>query len=590
MGETGAGLFPDPGNRTAFMETLRELVDDYYDWHESCAGAAGPPSAPTGRPASAGVTGPPAADTDGSGPGLGAVRGLIRELSGCLARESTPWPSPLYLAHMTPDTPIAASLAYLCAMLYNPNNVTSEASPVTTRLEHEVGDDLCRLVGYHPGSGWAHLSSGGHAANYEAIWIARNLRSLPLAAAEDPGSRDLVAGVPRASLVNLPVGRTLDLVDALAARGALARVGRLAGEIRCRGVRGGGRLLFARSAHYAWDKCADLLGFGPGDIEALGLDQYHRIDLPALRRRVCDLLERGRPIVAVVATLGSTGEGSVDDLRGIMRLRDSCEQRYGASFYVHVDAAFGGYCRAICLAGDGSTLPYDDVAAADLPGRLKPEVYEALRALPLADSVTVDPHKGGHVPYPAGGLVLRDRRAAAVVASRAAYFAHGEGDRPAFGPYTLEGARPGAAAAAVWAAHRTIGLHAGGYGRLLRGCIATAQRLHRSFRTAGPSGADGRAPRLLSSYDPDLNILNLSVHQPGGRAGGDAVNRLLGRLRADAAAAPMTNLWVSGNTLGGRGGPDGVEQVLRLCVMKELDPAVTDSVCRALRTAAARGR
>ncbi|GAA3508281.1 glutamate/tyrosine decarboxylase-like PLP-dependent enzyme [Streptosporangium album] len=568
-GAPGAGLFPGPGNRAAFMEMLRELVGDYYDWHGSCVDAAGPP-----------------ADVGDSGPGIGEVRSLIRELSGRLARESTPWPSPLYLAHMTPDTPIAVSLAYLCAMLYNPNNVTSEASPVTTRLEHEVGDDLCRLVGYHPDRGWAHLSSGGHAANYEAIWIARNLRSLPAAVADDPRTRDLVAGIPPARLVNLPVDGVLDLVDALTGRGVPARVGRLSGETRRRGTQGAGKLLLAANAHYAWDKCADLLGFDPGDVEVVGLDRDHRIDLPALRRRVCDLLERGRPIVAVVATLGSTGEGSVDDLRGVVRLRDWCERRYGASFYLHVDAAFGGYCRAVCLDGDGAMLPYEDVAAASSSARVKPEVYEAFRALPLADSVTVDPHKGGHVPYPAGGLVLRDRRAAAVIAGRSAYFAQEWDGRPAFGTHTLEGARPGAAAAAVWAAHRTIGLHAGGYGRLLGGCIATARRLHRRFTEADPPGARSQGLRLVSSYDPDLNILNLSVAQPGGRTGGDPVGRLLERLRAEVAAAPMTSLWVSGNTLARPEGAGGTERVLRLCVMKHLDPVVVDHVCRTLRLAA----
>ncbi|MEU6999806.1 pyridoxal-dependent decarboxylase [Nonomuraea sp. NPDC046570] len=552
---SGTGLFPNPGNRAAFLELLGDIVDDYYTWHESCAGAAGPRLADS---ADLGAAGPRIADSAD----LGAARTLVRGLSEWLARESTPWPSPLYLAHMTADTPVAVSLAYLCALLYNPNNVTGETSPVTTRLEHEVGDDLCRLVGFPPAKGWAHLSSGGHAANYEAIWIARNLRGLPLAAAADPASRDLVADLPRPGLVNLPVSGILDLVDDLAGRGALARVRGLAREIHRRAP---GKLLFARGAHYSWDKCADLLGFAPGDVEAVDLDRHHRIDLGALRRRVRELLERGEPIAAVVATLGSGGEGGVDDLHEIMRLRDWCEQRYDASFYVHVDAAFGAYHRTVCLDEDGSMLPYDEVAARAFPARLKPEVYEAFRCLPLADSVTVDPHKSGHVPYPAGGLALRDGRAAAVVAGRSAYFAPGDGARPAFGSYTLEGARPGAAVAAVWAAHRLIGLHVGGYGRLLGGCLATAQRLHERFRAI-----EGDS-RLVSGYEPDLNILNLAA----GRTEPDLVDRLLARLRAEAAAAPLTSLWVSANTLAGR-------RVLRLCVMKELAPAAVDRVCEAL--------
>ncbi|WP_084965724.1 pyridoxal phosphate-dependent decarboxylase family protein [Thermoactinospora rubra] len=490
--------------RAEFMAVLRDVVEDYFGWREACLGGAADPGGP-GFP---------------GGPDAGA---LVRELSKRLARESTPWPSPLYLAHMTGDTPPAVALAYLCALLYNPNNVAEESSPVTTELEREVGEDLCRLVGYDPATGWAHLASGGHAASYEAVWIARNLRALPLAAAADPAARDLVAGIPRVSLANLPVPRILDLLDALAARGV--RPAR----------RGGGTLLFARNAHQTWRKCADLLGVAAEEVET---DEHHRMDLRDLRRRVVDLVGRGRPVVAVVATVGSTGEGSVDDLAGVIRLREWCERRYGASFYVHADAAFGGYYRSLCL---GDEPPQEEI--------LKPHVREAFAALPLADSVTVDPHKTGCVPYPAGGLALRDRRASAVVATRSGYFREAT---PA-GHYTLEGARPGAAAAAVWAAHRLIGLHARGYGRLLGGCLDTARRLHRRF--PAPGG-------LVSAYDPDLTIVNLA-------GGQKVVGRALAALRADG------RLWVSAN------GP-----AVRLCVMKELDPPRLDHVCRLLREAA----
>ena len=34
-------------------------------------------------------------------------------------------------------------------MLYNPNNVALEASPLTTLLEQCVGEQLCLMLGYH---------------------------------------------------------------------------------------------------------------------------------------------------------------------------------------------------------------------------------------------------------------------------------------------------------------------------------------------------------------------------------------------------------------------------------------------------------
>ncbi|WP_318209251.1 MULTISPECIES: pyridoxal phosphate-dependent decarboxylase family protein [unclassified Streptomyces] len=490
-----------------------ELVRDYLRWRRSSGGAP--------------------VHTDAE------ARGLLRTLSRRMAERSTPWPAPGYLAHMTGDTPVAVTLAYLCALLYNPNNIAPETSPVTTELEYEVADDLCRLVGHAPGTGWAHLCSGAHAAGYEALWIARNLTALAPAAARHPAGRDVLADVSPARLANLPVPFLLDLVERLAARDALDEVRRLRAPV------GDAALLVGRTAHYAWTKAADLLGFAEDRVEPVGVDRNHRMDLADLRARVERLIVAGRPIAAVVCTVGTTTEGAVDDLAGVLQLRTACERRFGAGFPIHVDAAYGGYFRTVL-----------DVEDTDAP-TLKPEVASALRALPYADSVTVDPHKCGQAPYPAGALVVRDRRALAVVAARDGCFGEPrpDGGLP-FAPYTLEGARPGAAAAAVWAAHRLGGLHTGGYGTLLAGCLDTARHLHEAFTV--PLGTV--APGPTSPYAPDLAVLNLTPGAPG-----DA--------RAWSARLRESGLWVSTTRAGG----------IRLCVMKPLDTRGRRHVEQSLR-------
>ena len=71
-------------------------------------------------------------------------------------------------------------------MLYNPNNVAPEASPLTSLMEYEVGQDLCEMLGFtrQPTSGpressmdpnadplaWGHITCDGSIANLEAIW------------------------------------------------------------------------------------------------------------------------------------------------------------------------------------------------------------------------------------------------------------------------------------------------------------------------------------------------------------------------------------------------------------------------------------
>jgi glutamate/tyrosine decarboxylase-like PLP-dependent enzyme len=76
---------------------------------------------------------------------------------------------------------MAALLGYFMTMLYNPNNVALEASPLSTVAEIEVGEQLCELFGYNIDesnldmpTGWGHVTCDGTIANLESIWsVAR---------------------------------------------------------------------------------------------------------------------------------------------------------------------------------------------------------------------------------------------------------------------------------------------------------------------------------------------------------------------------------------------------------------------------------
>jgi len=106
-----------------------------------------------------------------------AFASLLRQLRG-----SVPFFSGRYNGHMLSEQTIAAQAAYFAAMLYNPNNVSGEVAPVTTRLEGEVARQLAEMIGYDPARCWGHLTSGGTIANFEALWIARNVLYHPVAA------------------------------------------------------------------------------------------------------------------------------------------------------------------------------------------------------------------------------------------------------------------------------------------------------------------------------------------------------------------------------------------------------------------------
>ena len=69
-----------------------------------------------------------------------AVATLTQELLGLLAelKRDVPLFSGRYKGHMIAEQTIAAQVGWFATMLYNPNNIAMEISPVTTRLEMEV--------------------------------------------------------------------------------------------------------------------------------------------------------------------------------------------------------------------------------------------------------------------------------------------------------------------------------------------------------------------------------------------------------------------------------------------------------------------
>lgn len=86
------------------------------------------------------------------------------------------------------DMSMPALLGYFMTMMYNPNNVTIEVSPLTTVAEICVGEDLCEMFGFNidPENdkqplAWGHITCDGTVANLESVWVARNLKYYPLA-------------------------------------------------------------------------------------------------------------------------------------------------------------------------------------------------------------------------------------------------------------------------------------------------------------------------------------------------------------------------------------------------------------------------
>jgi glutamate/tyrosine decarboxylase-like PLP-dependent enzyme len=137
----------------------------------------------------------------------------------------------------------------------------------------------------------------------------------------------------------------------------------------------------------------------------------------------------------------------------------------------------------------------------------------SISALARADSVTIDPHKLGYVPYPAGALLLQDKRSRELVSLEPPYLMPTENagvvEERFLGRWILEGSKPGAAAAAVWLSHRVVPLDERGYGLLIAKTIDGAHKLHEELASDTlPPFATVRFPL------PDLNIVNWVMTHP----------------------------------------------------------------------------
>lgn len=502
-------LGPKSENYQFFKEMLNYLMDDYADWRRHFH----PEDIPI-------VT----ADEQGREDFLATqqkTREALIELAGHLQLSSVPWFSPRYLGHMLADTLVSASLGHMLTLLYNPNNCAYEASPATTALEIEVGRQLAAMMGYDPSRAWGHITSGGTVANYEGLWLARNLKSVPpTIKALDPG---LVAGLDDWQLLNLPTARILDLLDQAKETGLLDQV-----RVRC--VRGAGmergylgKVLVPQSKHYSWVKAADILGIGQDNLIFIPVNEAYRMDIKILKETIDQLFESRTPVLAVVGVVGSTEEGAVDEIHEIVRLRDRYEAQ-GASFYLHIDAAYGGYGRSLFLDESGRFMNYNEVNRQHASeGILHAEtdwlslpVYEAYHALQETDSITVDPHKLGFVPYSAGAILARDRRALDMISYFAAYVFEKTDDNPMLlGSYIMEGSKAGASAAAVWMAHRVVPLNIKGYGRIIGCGVEAAYRFYRSLLAGRPIEVKGKLFEVVPLAKPDINIINYAFHEIG---------------------------------------------------------------------------
>ncbi|OQE32687.1 hypothetical protein PENFLA_c001G03350 [Penicillium flavigenum] len=234
---------------------------------------------------------------------------VVRKVAQLLGEHSVPFWSPRYEAHMGTDLTMPSLLGYFMTMLYNPNNVSLEASPITTVAELKS---------------WGHITCDGTVANLESIWVARNLKYYPLALSQaiNKGSlnfnKDLFkvetckdgkknfANLETWDLLNLKPEMVLDLPDQLYKRFGISS-DHLKDALDKYNIQPAGlvpdetdqlyknlkpmKYLVAKTRHYSWPKGLAIAGLGSGNLLEFDVDDDAHIDTAQLESKLNDFSE-----------------------------------------------------------------------------------------------------------------------------------------------------------------------------------------------------------------------------------------------------------------------------------------------------------
>jgi len=210
------------------------------------------------------------------------------------------------LAHLDPPPLLASVVGDLLAAGLNNNLLAEELSPSLSRLERSLCGWLAERIGLPAGSGGIP-ASGGSLSNLMALVVARHSKGLD-------GVADAVV---------------LCCVD----------------------------------AHVSLAKAMRVMGLAEGALRSVPVDREGRLDPDQLAHQLEDLDRRGIPVIAVVATAGTTVRGAVDPLPAMAA---HCRHH---GVWLHVDGAIGAVFA------------------------LSEAHRQRVNGLHLADSVTMNPQK-----------------------------------------------------------------------------------------------------------------------------------------------------------------------------------------------------
>lgn len=228
-----------------------------------------------------------------------------------------------------------------------------------------------------------------------------------------------------------------------------------------------GEIIIPDSAHFSFKKAADMLNL---KIVEAKLDDNYKIDVESVKEGISD------KTVAIVAIAGTTELGLIDPIEEISKIA------HENNIYFHVDAAFGGFSIPF-LKGIGYDLPVFDFS------------------LEGVCSITVDPHKMGLAPIPAGGIIFRCEEYLDVMAVDSPYLTVKTQS-------TIVGTRLGASSAATYAIMKYFGKE--GYSKIAKELMDNTAFFAEGLKEIGYEIVCEPELNIVAFNHPDMNAHDLA--------------------------------------------------------------------------------
>ena len=307
--------------------------------------------------------------------------------------------------NVIPPPTIPSLIGVLLASLYNPNMAWDEYSRLVALAEVETIAMASQLVGYNPEQASGVFTFGGTATTLYGVKL----------------------GLEKACPGTIHDGAPKDAV-----------------------------VFVSDAGHYCAANIVGWLGIGTNNLITIPTTVENEIDLVQFEQAARTVLESGKKIAAIIATMGTTDAFGLDDLEHIVALRDTLVNEFRLDYqpHIHADAVIGWAWSV-----------FNDYDFENNPLGFRPRTVRALagacrriRHLSLADSIGIDFHKTGFTPYISSLVLIKNRADLELVIrhpEQMPYLYQFGEHRP--GMYTLETSRAGTGTLAALANFRLFG-------------------------------------------------------------------------------------------------------------------------------------